>query len=31
VFAAASLKNALDEATAQWSKQSGKKVSISYG
>jgi molybdate transport system substrate-binding protein len=31
VFAAASLKNALDDATAQWSKESGKKVAISYG
>jgi molybdate transport system substrate-binding protein len=31
VFAAASLKNALDDAAAQWSRQSGKKVTISYG
>jgi molybdate transport system substrate-binding protein len=31
VFAAASLKNALDDAASQWSKQSGKKVAISYG
>jgi molybdate transport system substrate-binding protein len=31
VFAAASLKNALNEAAAQWSKENGKKVVISYG
>ena len=31
VFAAASLKNALDGAAALWSRQSGKKVTISYG
>ena len=31
VFAAASLKNALDDAAAQWSAQTGKKVVISYG
>ena len=31
VFAAASLKNALDDAAAEWSRQSGKKVTISYG
>jgi molybdate transport system substrate-binding protein len=30
VFAAASLKNALDEAAAQWQRESGKKVVISY-
>src|SRR5262249_3688404 len=30
VFAAASLKNALDEVAAQWQRESGKKVSISY-
>jgi molybdate transport system substrate-binding protein len=30
VFAAASLKNALDEAAAQWQRASGKKVAISY-
>jgi len=30
VFAAASLKNALDEIAAQWSRETGKKVSISY-
>src|SRR3982074_276148 len=30
VFAAASLKNALDEAAAQWQRASGKKVKISY-
>src|SRR3979411_3375452 len=30
VFAAASLKNALDEAAAQWQRESGKKVAISY-
>jgi molybdate transport system substrate-binding protein len=30
VFAAASLKNALDEVAAQWQKESGKKVKISY-
>ena len=28
VFAAASLKNALDEAAAQWQRESGKKVAI---
>jgi molybdate transport system substrate-binding protein len=31
VFAAASLKTALDEAAAQWRTRSGKKVTISYG
>src|SRR5262249_46249924 len=31
VFAAASLKNALDDAAAQWTRQSGKRVTISYG
>ena len=31
VFAAASLKNALDDAAAEWNRQSGKKVTISYG
>jgi len=31
VFAAASLKNALDDATAQWTRDTGKKVTISYG
>jgi molybdate transport system substrate-binding protein len=30
VFAAASLKNALDEIAAQWQRQTGKKVAISY-
>src|SRR5215831_5743929 len=30
VFAAASLKNALDEVAAQWQRETGKKVSISY-
>jgi molybdate transport system substrate-binding protein len=30
VFAAASLKNALDEVAAQWQRESGKKVAISY-
>jgi molybdate transport system substrate-binding protein len=30
VFAAASLKNALDAIAAQWQKETGKKVSISY-
>jgi len=30
VFAAASLKNALDEIAAQWQRQTGKKVVISY-
>ena len=30
IFAAASLKNALDEIAAQWQRQSGKKVVISY-
>jgi molybdate transport system substrate-binding protein len=30
VFAAASLKNALDEIAAQWQRQTGKRVSISY-
>jgi molybdate transport system substrate-binding protein len=30
VFAAASLKNALDEISAQWQRESGKKVAISY-
>ena len=30
MFAAASLKNALDEAAAQWQRESGKKVVISY-
>ena len=30
VFAAASLKNALDEVAAQWQRESGKKVVISY-
>jgi molybdate transport system substrate-binding protein len=30
VFAAASLKNAFDEAAAQWQRESGKKVAISY-
>jgi molybdate transport system substrate-binding protein len=31
VFAAASLKNALDGINAQWQKETGKKASISYG
>jgi molybdate transport system substrate-binding protein len=30
VFAAASLKNALDAVNAQWTKETGKKVTISY-
>ncbi|MGU3405554.1 molybdate ABC transporter substrate-binding protein [Methylobacterium brachiatum] len=30
VFAAASLKNALDDATANWTKETGKAVRISY-
>jgi molybdate transport system substrate-binding protein len=30
VFAAASVKNALDELAAQWQRQTGKKVVISY-
>ena len=30
VFAAASLKNALDAVNAQWQKETGKKVTISY-
>jgi molybdate transport system substrate-binding protein len=30
MFAAASLKNALDEVAGQWQRQSGKKVVISY-
>ena len=30
VFAAASLKNALDEIAAQWQRETGKKVVISY-
>ncbi len=30
VFAAASLKNALDAAAAQWRKETGKRVAISY-
>jgi len=30
VFAAASLKNALDAVNAQWQKETGKRVSISY-
>jgi molybdate transport system substrate-binding protein len=30
VFAAASLKNALDEISAQWQRETGKKVTISY-
>src|SRR5258708_3585188 len=30
VFAAASLKNALDDVAAQWQRESGKKVTISY-
>jgi molybdate transport system substrate-binding protein len=31
VFAAASLKNALDDIAAQWQRETGKKVVISYG
>ena len=31
VFAAASLKNALDEIVAQYERETGKKVTISYG
>jgi molybdate transport system substrate-binding protein len=31
VFAAASLKNALDAINAQWQKETGKKATISYG
>src|SRR5262245_44397257 len=31
VFAAASLKNALDEIVAQYERETGKKVSVSYG
>jgi molybdate transport system substrate-binding protein len=30
VFAAASLKNALDQVAAQWQRETGKKVTISY-
>ncbi len=30
VFAAASLKNALDEVAAQWQRETGKKVAVSY-
>ena len=30
VFAAASLKESLDEAAAAWTQRSGQKVSISY-
>src|SRR5689334_9338398 len=30
IFAAASLKNALDEVNAQWQKETGKKAVISY-
>jgi molybdate transport system substrate-binding protein len=30
VFAAASLKNALDDVAGQWQRQTGKKVAISY-
>src|SRR5262245_66112546 len=30
VFAAASLKNALDEVAAQWQRETGKTVKISY-
>src|SRR5262244_3210639 len=30
VFAAASLKNALDEVAAQWQRETGKKVVVSY-
>src|SRR5262245_59112665 len=31
VFAAASLKNALDGINTQWQKETGKKATISYG
>jgi len=31
VFAAASLKNALDDIASQWQAETGKKVAISYG
>jgi molybdate transport system substrate-binding protein len=31
IFAAASLKNALDAINAQWQKETGKKATISYG
>src|SRR5262245_45305705 len=31
VFAAASLKNALDDIVAQYERETGKKVSVSYG
>ena len=31
VFAAASLKNALDDVTAQYGRETGKRVSVSYG
>jgi molybdate transport system substrate-binding protein len=31
VFAAASLKNALDDVVAQYERETGKKVSVSYG
>jgi molybdate transport system substrate-binding protein len=31
VFAAASLKNALDEINAQWQKETSKKAAVSYG
>lgn len=31
VFAAASLKNALDDAVTAWSRQGGSKVNVSYG
>jgi len=30
IFAAASMKNALDEIAAEWQRQTGKKVAISY-
>jgi molybdate transport system substrate-binding protein len=30
VFAAASLKNALDDISAQWQREAGKKIAISY-
>src|SRR5215467_8365653 len=30
IFAAASLKNALDDVAAQWQREAGKKVVISY-
>jgi len=30
IFAAASLKNALDDVAAQWQRETGKKVAISY-